>query len=51
VRNVGFGGGAVTSGDAPTASTSPAVSAGTTPAGYAVPRPAGSTPKRGKKKR
>jgi len=51
VRNVGFGGGAVTSGDVPTASTSPAVSAGTTPAGYAVPRPAGSTPKRGKKKR
>jgi hypothetical protein len=51
VRNVGFGGGAVTSGDAPSASTSPAVSAGTAPAGYAVPRPAGSTPKRGKKKR
>jgi len=50
VRNVGFGGGAAASGDAPATTTSPAAAA--SPAAstgqYAVPRPAGSTPKRKK---
>jgi hypothetical protein len=51
VRNVGFGGGAATSGETPPTTTSPAASVSpTAPIGqYAVPRPAGSKPVRRKR--